>query len=613
MTLSRSERLSLAGMLAIFTWFTWRALTMHYSGDDVTNMYSAWELNPWRLGKAVFLFWVPIYRPVGGVVYRAFYEFVGFHPEPLKAFCWLLLAANVVFAYRFFRTLLAVPSAAFTALGLTLVHPLFQDLYLNSGTLYDQFWFLFTTLGLTLYAQWRNSEKGLTLPRQALLTLLSILAMSSKESGVSLPVLMGFFELIFHFRRQQPLAPWLRTRGPLFAVLAAITLVDIRRVNLTPVIAMTAEYHAKASLSLWLEHVAGYFTILSAGHLAFTAFAVSFLLLAMAAVGLALKNRPMLFGLAFFVVTITPVALISSRLGYVLYVPELGLGLWLGAAFLEITRALPRARPACASVVILLATAFFAGNWPAPLDPTRTPEFRLTEQFRHEYPKLRRKAKLLFVADDFPVPAWDLLFNLRLLYRDHELVIHRLSASPDQGPQTPNDLTGYDYVFTLVGDRYLELDRTDVRRSIRDKIFSDYPVGRLMSISRRDHVAYVLSGLTDGDTSNPSRWTDPSSRYRFDLYPAPADFHAKFWVPDFVAKTGVRTLEVLVNGHQVGLLPLTQEGMHEIRLPVPASAISPSGFTVLDLNVQNPWKDPSGKAFGIIIQNAGFDYATIKE
>lgn len=134
-----------------------------------------------------------------------------------------------------------------------------------------------------------------------------------------------------------------------------------------------------------------------------------------------------------------------------------------------------------------------------------------------------------------------------------------------------------------------------------------------MSISRRDHVAWVLSGLSDGDTSNPSRWTDPSSRYRFDLYPAPADFHAKFWVPDFVAKTGVRTLEVLVNGHQVGLLPLTQEGMHEIRLPVPASAISPSGFTVLDLNVQNPWKDPSGKAFGIIIQNAGFDYATIKE
>ena len=70
-----------------------------------------------------------------------------------------------------------------------------------------------------------------------------------------------------------------------------------------------------------------------------------------------------------------------------------------------------------------------------------------------------------------------------------------------------------------------------------------------MSISRRDHVAWVLSGLSDGDTSNPSRWTDPSFRYRFDLYPAPADFHAKFRVPDFVAKTGVRSLEVLVNGH----------------------------------------------------------------
>ena len=134
-----------------------------------------------------------------------------------------------------------------------------------------------------------------------------------------------------------------------------------------------------------------------------------------------------------------------------------------------------------------------------------------------------------------------------------------------------------------------------------------------MSISRRDHVASVLSGLSDGDTSNPSRWTDPSFRYRFDLYPAPADFHAKFRVPDFVAKTGVRSHEVLVNGHQVGLLPLRQEGMHEIRLRVPSSAISRSGFTVLDLNVRTPWQDPFSKAFGIIIQNAGFDYATITE
>src|SRR4051794_40092364 len=151
MTLSRTERLGLGLLLTIFTWFTWRGLIMFYSGDDMMNMYGAWSLNPWRLAKAQILFWMPIYRPLGGGIYRVFYSVFGFHPEPLYIFCWLMLAANIVLAYRFFRVLAGTATQALIALSLTLVHGSFQDLYLSAGTIYDRLCFLFTVLGLATY------------------------------------------------------------------------------------------------------------------------------------------------------------------------------------------------------------------------------------------------------------------------------------------------------------------------------------------------------------------------------------------------------------------------------------------------------------------------------
>ncbi|HXJ44369.1 MAG TPA: hypothetical protein VNH18_34095, partial [Bryobacteraceae bacterium] len=239
-------------------------------------------------------------------------------------------------------------------------------------------------------------------------------------------------------------------------------------------------------------------------------------------------------------------------------------------------------------------------------------ELRLTEQFRRDYPTMRTGARLLFVTDDFPPLAWDLAFNLRLLYHDRNLVVHRMKAPPDQQPD-PGNLKDYDHVFTLGAGKYQELDPTDVRESIRLNILADYAVGKFMDIARRDHAAYVISGLRDGDNSEPSRWTDPRLHLKFELSPVASDFYLKFWAPDFITKTGVRSVALFVNGHEIGTVPLNHEGMNEIRLPVPASAITPAGYTLVDMNTQNPWKDAAGIDYGIIILKAGFEYrATIK-
>src|SRR5579875_364982 len=119
----RAGKLLPAAVLALlFVWFTWRGLIMFFSGDDMMNMYGAWNMNPWRLAKAQLMIWIPLYRPLGAAVYRIFYALFGFHPLPLYVFCWLLLCVNAVLAYRFFRALAGTAMLALIALSLTLVH-----------------------------------------------------------------------------------------------------------------------------------------------------------------------------------------------------------------------------------------------------------------------------------------------------------------------------------------------------------------------------------------------------------------------------------------------------------------------------------------------------------
>jgi hypothetical protein len=591
----KGERIALAVLLAVFAWFSCRGIIFFFSGDDMMNMHGAWLLNPWRLGRSLIEIWIPIYRPLGAAVYRVFYAAFGFHPLPLYIFCWLLLAINVVLSWRFFRTVLPARYAALTAVSLVLVHGNFQDLYLSAGTIYDRLWFLFTVLGLTLYARMRGPVD------QALVCLMCLLAMDSKESGVALPVLLAFYELLFK--------PWksrLKQLAPLYGVLAVICLLFVYgRVHHTPELAMNAAYAPKLRIGLWLTHMAEYFTILFYKHIAFTKVTTAAVLIAMALAAALLRNRAMIFGLLFFVITVTPVALISSRPGYVLYVPDIGLGLFLAAMIGQLTK--DRLPAVSFAAVTALMLWFHLSNWPPPFNPNDSPELRLTEQFRRDYPTMPKGAKLLFVNDGFPREAYDLLFNLRLMYRDHEIRADRVSGPPDQQPNPAHPET-YDHAFVYESGRYHELDNRDLAESQRLHILKGYTVGREMSFENRDYASYLVSGIDGGEFGEPTRWTSPEAKLKFDVYPAPAVFSMKFWVPDFVAKTGVRTMHIKVDGTEIADYPLSKDGMNEPSFDVPVSAIALNGFTVVEIDVENPWKDKDGTALGVVLLRAGFAY-----
>ena len=616
-------RLCLAALFAIFIYFTWRGVTMFYSGDDMMNTYEAWILPSLKLWKAQVLPWMPAYRPLGGAVYRIFYAVFGFHPIPLYYFCWLMLAGNVFAAWKFFRTLTPSVFEALTALSLTLVHGLFQDLYLSAGTVYDRLCFLFTVLAVIVYARARRTEGGLRAGRVALICLICMMAMNSKESGATVPAILFCYECVYCLPgawRESRLRQWAISIAPLYGLLGAIMAAFVfGRVHGTPDLAANPFYQTHVTLGTWLTRVAEYLSILLYREMTFTVASTAVTLVAMLALAVLLRNRAMVFGWLYFVLAITPVATIPSRPGYVLYVPDLGLGLYFAALMgLGVQRlfarqgerrpeALSFAQVAIFSAVTVLVTWAHARHWPAPWQPHDSPEWRLTDKFRHDYPTLKPGAKILFAADYAPLNSYDLLFNLSLLYHDPTIEVRRMQGPADQRPVAGHPLE-FDHVITTGLDRYEELDNHNAEESIRLNILKDHWPGHRFDTARRDRIGYVVSGVLITDTGDTGWWTTRSAKFKFDVYPVDSTLALKFWVPDFVAIGAARNLQVLVNGEKIGAIALTHDGSNEVKLPVPARSISSSGFTILGLDVDNPYtKD--GQEFGVILLQASFDYA----
>jgi hypothetical protein len=607
---SRTEALCLGLLFVIFTWFTWRGMTMFFSGDDMMNMYKSWDANGWLLARAQVLIWEPVYRPVGAGIYRLFYDTVGFYPQPLYIFCWLLLVLNLFAGYFFFRELTATVAEALTALSLVLVHGSFTDLYYSAGTIYDRLCFLFTTAGVIVYFRFRRQMGWRSF---GLICLFAILAMGSKESGVALLPVLLCCECIFFLPevlKRRAVASCFRQTVPLFGTLTVLSLIFVLgRVNRTPELITNSSYQPHASLTGWMSHVAQYLGMLTYGHARFTAATACILLIVMAAAATAIRSRAMMFGWLFFVISVTPVALITSRPAYVLYLPELGLGLFLAGAIEWLTRPVVRKFAHAGTIAFLLVTIattwFHLSNWPPPWNPGSSPEMRLTEQFRREYGTLPPSSKLLFVSDEFPLDAYDLLFNLRLLYRNKSIVVYRLQAPPDQRPD-PVSPPAYDHIFAAENGHYVELDLRNPSESVRLNILRDYPVSREMDVARADHSAYVVSGLKDEGGDQPSRWTDPHARFKFKLDSTPKVFTATFWVPEIVALPSGRTLSILLNGRELETLPLDKPGMNEVSLPVPPNAVQGSGYTFVEMNVANPYTDANRVEYGVVLLRAGF-------
>lgn len=608
-SVTRRELICVAVLALIFACFTWRGLTMFYTGDDMMNMYKAWTTPALKIWKAQIYPWMAIYRPLGTAVYRVFYSIFGFHPLPLYIFCWLLLVLNVFAAWRFFRALSPSVFVALLALSLTLVHGIFQDLYFGAGTIYDRLCFLFTVFAVIVYARTRNEGRKIPRGRAALVCLIYLMALDSKESGAIVPAILFGYECVYCLPdvwREKRVRAWIRSIAPLYCLLSGIAAAFfIGRMRGTQDLAANPAYQPHSSFGFWLTNVTTYMTDLTYQAIHFTRGTAVVLLAAMFVLAGLLRNRAMLFGWIFFVLAITPVALISMRPGYVLYVPYSGLGLY-AASLIGIPAIGARAQTAMLIFATALMTWVHWSHWPPPPVVQESPQWRLTDKMRRDYPTLPPYQKFLFADDYSPGDNYDTFFNLQLLYHDPTIAVARLHGPANQRPD-PSQPLQFDHVFTTGDDTYVELDPRNVEESIRLNVLKDYTPGRTFDTTHADGIGYVVSGVRTSARGDTGWWTRQSCRLKFDIYPADSDLSLDFFVPVSVATGKKRELSVIVDGEKAGEVDLTTEGMHHERFPVPARSINSSGFTIVELNVDDPYRE-GDEQYGVVLRRAVFDY-----
>lgn len=445
---ARGWRILAALFLAgYFFWFAGGGLRSGFTLDELMNLWRAWNRS-WDdllLDHLLFFRFTPTYRPLGAVFYKAFFGWFGLSPFPYRLFCFALLLANMFLTYRLGLRLSGSRTAGALAALVHGYHARAAWMYYSSALCYDQlcFGFYYSTLLYYLRVRERLGWRQL-----AVLSGLYVAALNSKEMAVTLPVVIGLYELVMHPRALARKA-WLPGMG---ATIAAAFIWG--RVLSPQGLAATDLYQPSLSAATALggyQFYIGEFFFLGGRLNAW----ITVLLLA---VWLAAAWRwPYLrFCWALFLVGMLPLVFIHVRGLDAAYIPLTGLAISMAAWLAQPVRKLPALKQAG----WFLAVAILWGGWQwahLPVEEEMRTEGRQVQDFldqlRSRHPPLRPGSRILWRNDPFG-DNWSAVFLTQLAYQDRSLVIERfsqLNPKPD-----PAAMRQYDYVWSVESGRLVD-------------------------------------------------------------------------------------------------------------------------------------------------------------
>ncbi len=308
----------------------------------------------------------------------------------------------------------------------------------------------------------------------------------------------------------------------------------------------------------------------------------------------------MWFGLLFFPIALLPVSFTPTRLGYVLYLPLAGLALYVAAFLVGIKDKLMAGVPRFATIALFLATAAVAGtinvkHWPIAPDGQES-SYRIThDQFVKLYPHMEPGARILFIHTPFD-DNYDMVFLLRLLYRDDHLFITQLNGPKEQ--RIPLDRLGhYDHIFNYEHNQFVELDNSDTLRSIQFHVLkttaASAAFGEAMTIGKPGADQYFVKDVLVGDPKADGYWTLDEPELKFQLAsPAHHIFTAHFFLPEETMKqTGPLIVDFYVNGKFLNRARYFHAGELFYEHDVPESWLKTDSLTL----VRSTWSIPTSR------------------
>lgn len=452
------------------------SLDAYFTPDDCMNLYRSWIYPMAALVKANLFFFLasPFQRPLGSVFYRTVYHFVGFHAVWFHIISLAFLTANVPLTYAVARRLSGSRSAALLTALLTCYEAQFTALYFDTGYIYDVLCYFFTFAALLSYFRVRQKRGPVFAREIGIITLLYICALSSKEMAVMLPAFLLTYEAIYHPPSYTPraIAKWLfdECRLPLILLLVAVFFVIGREIGPDTLLA-NAAYRPLFTWGRFLETSRGFLNALFGLDNRFTASEVLLVWGATGAVALVSGSRALRFAWIFAMVSVLPVAFLPPRGGPQYYIPLFGWALYAGVGVTLAGQWLLRRmvigerffwaeRLASASLIsglVLLLyphyralglTGLTAVTVEAPVVHS------IVDQLHRLHPVIAHGSRILFLDDPYPADWLNMIFVVRLSYRDDSLTVERLK----QMKQAPSEkqVSGYNLVLDYRAGRFLD-------------------------------------------------------------------------------------------------------------------------------------------------------------
>ena len=467
-------------LLAYFFYFSWDRLQVRFSSDDLMNLAFYWRRGFGWMVYSQFPLWRGYYRPMGAVFYLPLFEGFGLNPAAYHAAIMLVLLANAYLLYRFAKLLGAGELAAGLAALIVCYHAGLSSLYYYTGFVYDVLCFFFYLGALVFYAGIRSRGRLLSARETAAFLGLFLCALNSKETAVTLPVILLLYEWIYHqpaHGNWRDLPAWLRGPGRVALCGAGMNLLYVYGKAFGPDPLLNAPgYRPVFSL-----HQVRQFQTTALGDLLLSqGYSGWVKILAMWALLLYLalrKDRPVLrFCWWFVLIAPLPVEFLEHRTGANLYIPLAGMAVFGAVIFGDLARALAGvlAREAILRRVdrrVLLAVVVAAGvyfwahrnhylkEWFVRPAMARTGklQWEIVQQFRALNPHVAPGSHVAILNDPVepndPLNGLETSFIAELWFRDRSVIVYlqRLNRLP------PEELAQMDHLFAFENGQLVQV------------------------------------------------------------------------------------------------------------------------------------------------------------
>ena len=460
---------AVAAMVSTVIYFlglTHPSLHVYFSPDDLMNLYRAWFWPLGALAKANFLFFMnsPFGRPMGALWYRAIFCFAGFNPFWFHAVYLAILIVNILLTYALAYRLSGQHTvAAITALLFSYT-PRMASVYFDTGFIYDVLCYCFYASALLLYVSVRGRNCLLKGWHFTTIFGLYVCALNSKEMAVTFPLFLCIYEWLYHppaSWRRGGLWVWARCQG-MAASAAAVTLVFAMGRGSGP--DSVLHHSAYRPLFTWGRFME------TSRHFFKDAPAWQVLLLwgALFLAAWLAKSRGLRFAALFLFLSPIPVAFIAPREAAQYYICWFGWCLYFATVCAGLARHLTpgawrdhywlatiRSAALLATLVFVCYPQYKREGWGSVIGVSILgPQNRdCVEQLHLVEPHLTSNSRILFLNDPVPADWYNLLFMVRLSYRDRSLVVDRVK----QPPTAPEN--SYDHIFDYREGRFFEVKR----------------------------------------------------------------------------------------------------------------------------------------------------------